>query len=82
MNISELDDFKAEINKQGFDVDDFDLEEIDLTDWNGHQVVSKNGTVTVTRKSTQNKNTYNTGLGSHWIIDFLNDLNTGFYGTK
>lgn len=79
MNSSEFDDFKNEIPKNGYDIKDFELNKKDLTNWQPNEIVKIQGTITVKRKSTKKKKTYNTGHGTSCGAEFARDLQSGFF---
>ncbi len=84
---TEMDDFDAAIVAAGFEVDDFnvvDLEddEVPLRDdeptaTEQHKIT---GTVTVLRISTDEFITYRAGSGLVWPLDFATDLYEGKFG--
>ena len=84
---SEMEDFDAAILGAGFEVDDFnvvDLEddELPLKDDESTVIVQHPiiGTVTVHRISTDVSETYRAGSGSVWQQDFEADLKAGKFG--
>lgn len=79
MHSSELDDFKTEISRNGFIINDFKLNGVDLTNWQSHQIIEIQGSVTVKRISTQKQKSYSTGHGTSWVADFAKDLKSGFF---
>ena len=83
----EMEDFEAAILGAGFEVDDFnvvDLEddELPLKDDESTVIVQHSiiGTVTVHRISTDVSETYRAGSGSAWQQDFEADLKAGKFG--
>ena len=79
MNKSELDDFKTALSKHGYSETDFELNEIDLTNWTPNTIVSIHGEITIKRKSTNKKRTYPSGNGTHWVVDFETELKQGIF---
>ena len=84
---SEMEDFDAAIVAAGFEVDDFnvvDLEddELPLKDDESTVIVQHPilGTVTLHRISTDVSETYRAGSGSTWQQDFEADLKAGKFG--
>jgi hypothetical protein len=84
---SEMEDFGAAILQAGFEVNDFnvvDLEddELPLKDDESTVIVQHPiiGTVTVHRISTDVSETYRAGSGSAWQQDFEADLKAGKFG--
>ena len=87
ITVSEMEDFDAAILQAGFEVDDFnvvDLEddELPLKDDESTVIVQHPiiGTVTVHRISTDVSETYRAGSGSAWQQDFEADLKAGKFG--
>ncbi len=83
----EMEDFDTTIIAAGFEVDDFnvvDLEddELPLKDDESTVIVQHPiiGTVTVHRISTDVSETYRAGSGSAWQQDFEADLKAGKFG--
>ncbi len=83
----EMEDFDAAILQAGFEVDDFnvvDLEddELPLKDDESTVIVQHPiiGTVTVHRISTDVSESYRAGSGSAWQQDFEADLKAGKFG--
>ena len=76
---SEMEDFDAAILGAGFEVDDFNV--VDLEDEptakEQHPIT---GTVTVHRISTDDFITYTAGSGSIWPQQFKADLQAGKFG--
>ena len=79
MNRTELVDFQLEITSNGFDVNDFELNGIDLTQWGSANPVLRQGTANVKRKSTGKHKSYATGHGTNWVVDFSTDLQLGYF---
>ena len=84
---SEMEDFDAAIVAAGFEVDDFnvvDLEddELPLKDDESTVIVQHPilGTVTLHRISTDVSETYRAGSGAAWQQDFEADLKAGKFG--
>ncbi len=74
---SEMEDFDAAILQAGFEVDDFnvvDLEDDESTVIVQHPII---GTVTVHRISTDAAITYSAGRLSTWVSEFEIDLHEG-----
>ena len=87
ITVSEMEDFDAAILQAGFEVNDFnvvDLEddELPLKDDESTVIVQHPiiGTVTVHRISTDVSETYRAGSGSAWQQDFEADLKAGKFG--
>ena len=76
---SEMEDFDAAILGAGFEVDDFNIVDLenDPTAKEQHPIT---GTVTVHRISTDEAITYSAGHLSTWVSEFENDLHKGKYG--
>ncbi len=76
---SEMEDFDAAILQVGFEVDDFNV--VDLEDEptakEQHPIT---GTVTVHRMSTDEAITYRAGHLSTWVTEFEIDLHEGKFG--
>jgi hypothetical protein len=79
MDKTEIEDFIENIKRHGFNVDDFQLNHVDQTQWDPKNIVPIKGKVTVKRKSTKKEKDYSTGHGTHWVADFCDDLKNGFY---
>lgn len=79
MNNTYLQDLVTEITKMGFDVSDFTLNNINISLYNPSPIGTIHGSVTIARISTGKANTYATGNATKWIIDFSNDLKSGFF---
>ncbi len=79
MDSSVLDDFRTEILKNGYDINDFKLNNSDLTSWQSYQLSQINELATVKRKSTQKEKSYNAGNATSWVADFSKDLKLGFF---
>lgn len=79
MHSSEFDDFKNELSRNGYNLNDFELNHTDLTNWQPNQIVTIQGSITIKRKSTKKEKSYNTGSGTHWVVDFSDDLKSGFF---
>ena len=87
ITVSEMEDFDVAIVAAGFEVDDFnvvDLEDgvLPLKDDESTVIVQHPiiGTVTVHRISTDVSETYRAGSGSAWQQDFEADLKAGKFG--
>ena len=87
ITVSEMEDFDAAILQAGFEVNDFnvvDLEDdvLPLKDDESTVIVQHPiiGTVTVHRISTDVSETYRPGSGSAWQQDFEADLKAGKFG--
>ncbi len=87
ITVSEMEDFNAAIVAAGFEVNDFnvvDLEddELSLKDDESTVIVQHPiiGTVTVHRISSDVSETYRPGSGSVWQQDFEVDLKAGKFG--
>ena len=74
---TEIEDFNQIIEKHGHSKDDFELSEVDLTDFSKSNPAFIHGEVTVINKKTGRKKTYKSGHGSVWLGDFENDLVSG-----
>ncbi len=74
---SEMEDFAAAILQAGFEVDDFNV--VDLEDDESTVIVQNGitGTVTVHRISTDAAITYSAGHLSKWVAEFETDLHEG-----
>jgi len=85
---SEMEDFDAAILQAGFEMDDFNI--VDLEDEptaieqleaeTAFEQYAPKGTVTVHRVSTDVSETYRAGSGSVWQQDFEADLKAGKFG--
>lgn len=76
MHHTEFDDFKKEVTKGGLDLTDFELNNTDLTNWQPHQLTQLQGSISITRKSTQKQKSYQTGHGNRWVANFSFDDDT------
>jgi hypothetical protein len=76
---SEIDDFRNIIKNQNLDPDDFEINEIDLTDYTKSPYILK-GKISIIRKSNNKTRTYNSGHGTSWPADFGDDLAGGLFG--
>ena len=76
---SEKEDFEQAIRNKGFSLDDFELtEKRDPAQGAGVHAIT--GTVTIKRKSSGAKKSYQAGHGSAWPAEFENDLRRGVFG--
>ena len=78
MDSSLFEDFKREITDNDYDVNDFQLNHTDLTNWNSGLALDQ-GSATIRRKSTGKEKSYNASSGTRWVVDFSNDLKSGFF---
>ena len=76
---SELQDFKAELQKFSMDKSDFCLLEEDTTVVSSNSSYSITGNVILIHKKTAKVKTYKAGNNSHWIADFHRDLENKFF---
>ncbi len=84
----EMDDFDAAILGAGFEVDDFNIVDVEeeptvieqLEDETGIKQYFPTGTVTIQRISTDDAITYTAGPGSIWPQAFEADLHAGHFG--
>ncbi len=73
---SEMEDFDAAMLRAGFEVDDFNV--IDLEDEpTAIEQYAPTGTVTIQRISTDDAITYSAGHLSTWVTEFEIDLHEG-----
>ncbi len=84
---SEMDDFNAALLQAGFELDDFnviDLEDDEVPLGDDEPTVTEQhpitGTVTVHRISTDEAITYSAGHLSTWVTEFEIDLHEGKFG--
>jgi hypothetical protein len=84
---SKMDDFDAAILQAGFEVDDFnvvDLEDDEVPLGDDEPTVTEqhpiNGTVTMHRISTDETITYSAGHLSTWVTEFEINLHEGKFG--
>ena len=84
---SEMDDFDAALLQAGFELDDFnviDLEDDEVPLGDDEPTVTEQhpitGTVTVHRISTDEAITYSAGHLSTWVTEFEIDLHEGKFG--
>ena len=80
ITVSEMEDFDVAILQAGFEVNDFnvvDLEDDESTVIVQHPII---GTVTVHRISSDVSETYRPGSGAAWQQDFEADLKAGKFG--
>jgi len=77
---SEMEDFNAAILRAGFEVDDFNVVELEDDEPIGIEEYIPTGTVTIHRISTDEFITYTTGSGSIWPQEFEADLQAGEFG--
>ncbi len=85
---SEMEDFDAAILEAGFEVDDFNVVEVEdeptvieqLEDETGIKQYVPTGTVTIHRISTDGAITYSGGHLSTWVKAFEADLQAGKFG--
>jgi hypothetical protein len=76
---SEREDFQQAIRNKGFEPDDFELTEKQDPPQGGGIYAIK-GTVTIERKSTGARKSYQAGHGSAWPAEFEDDLESGAFG--
>jgi len=78
---SEMEDFDAAILGAGFEVDDFNIVDLenDPTAKEQHPIT---GTVTVHRISTDEAITYSAGHLSTWVTELEIDLHEGKFGAQ
>ena len=76
---SEMEDFDAAIVAAGFEVDDFNVVDLEGKPTAKEQY-GITGTVTVHRISTDEFITYRAGSGSIWPQEFADDLEAGKFG--
>jgi hypothetical protein len=78
---SERADFRAAIERMGYEYDDFEL-----TEKRDPQPAIKAygiaGSVTIERNSTRLERTYKAGHGSLWSASFQDDLSKGAFGKR
>jgi len=76
---SEMEDFNAAILQAGFEVDDFNVVDLEdeLTAKEPHPIT---GTVTIRRISNDEAITYSAGHLSTWVSEFEVDLHEGKFG--
>ncbi len=74
-----MEDFKSTIRENGYSENDFTLNEQEATNWDRLVDVPIERIVTVKRISTQKEHDYNSKPGTHWVVDFENDLKQGYY---
>jgi hypothetical protein len=76
ITVSEMEDFDAAILGAGFEVDDFNIVDLEVepTAKEQHPIT---GTVTVHRISTDEAITYSAGHLSTWVTEFEIDLHEG-----
>ncbi len=76
---SEMEDFDAAIRGAGFEVDDFNVLDVERepTAKEQHTIT---GTVTIRRISTDEAITYSAGYLSTWVSEFEIDLHDGQFG--
>jgi len=85
---SEMEDFDAAILQAGFEVDDFNVVDLEdeptaieqLEDEIAIEQYVPTGTVTIQRISTDDAITYTAGSGSIWPQNFEADLQAGKFG--
>ena len=75
---AELEDFKNAILSKGLNPSDFELEQLEKP-MQGGDIQPIVRQVTVSRKSKGIKRTYKAGHMSHWVADFVIDLNNGIF---
>ncbi len=76
---SEMDDFEAAILQAGFEVNDFNIVDLEDEPTAIEQYVPT-GTVTIQRISTDDAITYSAGHLSTWVTEFEIDLHEGKFG--
>ncbi len=84
----EMEDFDAAILQAGFEVDDFNVVDLEdeptvieqLEDETGIKQYVSTGTVTIQRISTDDAITYSAGHLSTWVTEFEIDLHEGKFG--
>ncbi len=74
----EMEDFEATIINAGFEVDDFNVGQLEDEPTTIEHAVT--GTVTVLRISTGDARKYNGGHLSTWLSEFDADLHAGEFG--
>ncbi len=84
---SEMENFDAAILEAGFEVDDFNVADVEdeptvIEQLEDETAIERpiTGTVTVHRISTDHAITYRAGHGSTWVADFLADFYAGEFG--
>ncbi len=76
---SEMEDFEATIINAEFEVDDFNVAQLE-NDPTATEQYAITGTVTELRISTDEFITYRAGSGLVWPLDFATDLYEGKFG--
>ncbi len=76
---SEMEDFEATIINAEFEVDDFNVAQLE-NDPTAEEQYAITGTVTVHRISTNDAITYKAGSDSIWPQAFETDLHAGHFG--
>ena len=80
MKQDEIDDFNKIVTFHGYLVDDFELQEIDTTQYPPDSgIVPLDGKVIIKRKSTKIEQSYQAGSGTDWLGDFADDLLKGAF---
>ena len=75
---SEVEDFETTCIENKIPAEEFILEEHDITQPpDSGEIFPINGFVTITRNAISR--TYRTGNGTHWVVDFHDDLQLGIY---
>jgi hypothetical protein len=80
MELDELQHFSKVLESNSCSAEDFELQELDLTDPKSDELLPMKGYVEVRRKSNNYAVAYPTGDGSTWVRAFEKDLHDGDFG--
>lgn len=79
MHKTEYQDYLEAINRAGYSKDDFEIFEKDMSANVPNTIYPKKGEVTVNNKKTHKQKTYKSDSGTHWVVDFEDDLKQGYF---
>jgi hypothetical protein len=80
IELDELQHFSKVLASNSCSPEDFELQELDLTDPKSDELLPMKGYVEVRRKSNNSAAAYPTGDGSTWVHAFEKDLHNGDFG--
>ncbi|CAM2976751.1 Uncharacterised protein [Legionella steigerwaltii] len=72
-------ELKDLLNHLGFIPEDFKINDTNLIQWGTLSVTPLKDVTTITRLATQKSKTYKSDYSSAWLVDFENDLKSGFF---
>jgi hypothetical protein len=74
---SEITDFESECVRLGLKSTDFKLIEHSIIETESTEGLIRKNAVVDIQKNNKTIASYRTGSGSHWVVDFINDLESG-----